>query len=130
MTDITENFWQFTWRVTKSPLSYLSSSPLAQSAAAFGINVWCLILAVLAQFWVLLSALLLLAQLYNTWLVSKRRMSIFAALLWGLVLLFINCAALVTAVLGQFWVVVSVLLSLWQFWCLLQVCWSTFRRPT
>ncbi len=121
----TETFWQYTWRIEKSPTKHFASSPLAQSAAAFGVNLWCLFLAVLAQFWVIGSAALLLAQTYNTWLVSKRRLNPWVALFWGLVIVAVNGAALLLAVLGQFWVIASCALSIWQYWCLIQVCWAT-----
>lgn len=121
-TDAT--FWQFIGRVTKAPLANFHGSPLTQSAAAVGINLWCLLLAVLGQFWVFLSALLLLAQFYNTWLVAQHRISRLAALTIGLVILAINLGALVLAVLGQFWVAASVALSIWQYWSLVRVCWA------
>jgi len=85
-----ETVWQFVWRITKRPIRSFGASPLAQSAAAFGINVWCLVLAPLAQFWVVLSVVLLLAQTYNTWLVANQRLGRLAAVLAGLVLLVIN----------------------------------------
>ena len=75
MNHAQETFWQFLWRHTKRPLQAFHGSPRAQSAAAFGINAWCLWLAVLAQFWVFGSAALLLAQTYNTWLVARRQKS-------------------------------------------------------
>ena len=128
MASTEKTFWQFLWEIVKSPTSFVSGNPVAQSAAAFGINVWFLFLAVLAQFWVLGSAALLLAQTYNTWQVSKRRMSPVAALSIGLILVLVNLGALALAVLGQFWVVASVVLSLWQYWCLIQVCWRTRVR--
>ena len=96
-----ESFWQFVWKVSKSPLKHFKSSPMSQSAAAVGVNFWCLLLAVLAQFWVLFSAILLTAQTYNTWLVLQGRMSSSMALTIGLVIVAINFAALSLAVLGQ-----------------------------
>lgn len=71
-----KTFWQFLWEIVKSPKQFMRGNPVAQSAAAFGINVWFLFL-VLAQFWVFGSAALLLSQTYNTWLVSKVRMGAF-----------------------------------------------------
>lgn len=127
MIESGETFWQFTWRVAKSPLAYFSASPLAQSGAAFGVNLWCLLLAVLAQFWVFLSAVLLLAQFYNTWLVATRQLKPATALFWGLLLVAINVGALALAVLGQFWVLASLALSLWQYWSLVRVCWGARR---
>jgi hypothetical protein len=88
-------------------------------------NVWCLFLAVLAQFWVLGSAVLLLAQTYNTWLVSCGRMNRWIALFVGALLVAINYAALSLAVLAQFWVFASVLLATWQYVSLVRVC---FRK--
>ena len=117
-------FWQFLGKVAKAPLASFHGSPLTQSAAAVGINLWCLLLAVLGQFWVFLSALLLLAQFYNTWLVAQHRISRFAALALGLLILAINLGALVLAVLGQFWVAASIILSIWQYWSLIRVCWA------
>lgn len=116
-----ETFWQLVWRVSKRPLSF-GADPLVQSAAAFGINLWCLVIAVLAQFWVFLSAGLLLAQTYNTWLVANGRMRKVTALLVGLVLVGINFGALTLAVLGQFWVFASAALSAWQYVSLIRVC--------
>ncbi len=124
MSQTEETFWKFLWRITKSPRQYFNDSPLAQSAAAVGVNVWFLVIAVLAQFWVFLSFFLLLAQFYNTWLVYHGRITIPKAVLIGMVLVIVNLAALLLAVLGQFWVIGSCVLSLWQLWSLGRVCVS------
>jgi ribosomal protein L37AE/L43A len=118
-----ETFWQFVWRISKHPLAH-SADPLVQSAAAFGINLWCLVIAVLAQFWVILSAVILLAQTYNTWLVAKGRMRKGKALFVGLLLVSINVVALSLAVLGQFWVFASAALAVWQYVSLIRVCFT------
>ena len=130
MHDTQETFWQFIWRITKRPLQAFHGSPLAQSAAAFGINVWCLFLAVLAQFWVLGSAALLLAQTDNTWLVTRGRMSRPVALLIGLMLVVVNFAALSLAVLAQFWVIASTVLAIWQYVSLIRVCFGNRIAPS
>ena len=121
-----ETFWQFIKRISAKPAESFGGSPLAQSAAAFGINLWCLVLAVLAQFWVILSAGLLLAQTYNTWLVARGRLDRWTALGVGMLILLVNLGALVVAVLGQFWVFVSAALSVWQYVSLMRVC---FAKP-
>jgi hypothetical protein len=130
INEVPETFWQFVWRISKRPLS-VGADPLVQSAAAFGINLWCLVIAVLAQFWVFLSAGLLLAQTYNTWLVAKGRMRRVTALLVGLLLVGTNFGALTLAVLGHFWVFASAALSAWQFVSLIRVCfkWRGARAP-
>lgn len=119
---VDETLPRFAWRILKAPLSQFSASPLAQSMAAVAINFWCLGLAVLAQFWVILSLLLLLAQFGITWSVARRRLHPLPALLIGVLLVGANVAALYLAVLGQFWVLASLVLSLWQFVCLIRVC--------
>jgi phage FluMu protein Com len=117
-----ESFRDFLWEAVKHPLYNVGGNPLAQSAAAFGINVWCLVLAVLAQFWVILSAALLLGQLFNTWSVSNGRMARAPGLAIGLVIVVINVLALLLAVLGQLWVFVSAGLAIWQYVSLIRVC--------
>jgi len=97
-----ETFWQMVWRISKRPIGAFRSNLMAQSLAAFGLNLWCLVLAVLGQFWVFLSALLLLAQSYNTWLIFNGRMSKLTALAIGLAIVLLNIGALGVAVLGQF----------------------------
>jgi len=124
MSQTEETFWKFLWRITKSPRQHFNASPLAQSAAAVGVNVWWLVIAVLAQFWVFLSFFLLLAQFYNTWLVYHGRMTVFKALVIGIILVTVNTAALLLAVLGQVWVIGSFVLSLWQLRSLWRVCAS------
>ena len=119
-----ETFWQMVWRISKRPIGAFRSNLMAQSLSAFGLNLWCLVLAVLGQFWVFLSALLLLAQSYNTWLVFNGRMSKLTALAIGLVIVLLNIGALMLAVLGQFWVFVSTGLAIWQFVVLVRVCAS------
>jgi hypothetical protein len=121
-------FWQFVWRISKRPLSWFGASPLAQSAAAFGVNIWCLVIAPLGQFWVILSAVLLLAQAYNTWLVANGRLGKVVSLCVGVFLLLINVGALGLAVLGQLWVFASLALSVWQYVSLVRVC--LVRRGT
>ena len=123
-------FRGYLWEVAKHPFYYIGGNPLVQSAAAFGINLWCLVFAVLAQFWVFFSAALLLAQCYITWMVWFRRMGKFVALAIGLALVVINILALVLAVLGQVWVFVSAGLSIWQYVCLIRVCWPSKTVPT
>lgn len=124
-----ETFWQLLWRVLKRPLSF-GADPLIQSFAAVAINLWCLLVAVLAQFWVFFSAGLLLAQAYNTWLVANGRMRMVTALLIGLLLVGINFGALTLAVLGQFWVFASAALSAWQYVSLIRVCLARRRVGT
>jgi hypothetical protein len=119
-----ETFWDLVWSISKEPLKHLHSKPMLQSAAAVGINLWCLFLAVLAQFWVLLSFFILLAQTYNTWLVYNRQLSPPKALVIGLGIVAINFVALSLAVLGQFWVLFSLALSLWQYVSLIRVCFG------
>ena len=117
-----DNFWTYLWKVTKYPWKKFRSDPLLQSAAAAGINIWFLVIAVLGQFWVVLSALLLIAQAYNCWLISRNELNKILALLVGIVIVFINISALSLAVLAQFWVFGSTALALWQFVCLLKLC--------
>ncbi|MDP1932407.1 MAG: hypothetical protein Q8L60_13220 [Gammaproteobacteria bacterium] len=119
-----QTFWEFFWSIAKSPLAYLHANPLMQSACASGINMWCLFLAVLAQFWVFLSFFILLAQTYNTWLVAQGRISSVRALIIGIGIVIVNFAALSLAVLGQFWVFISLGLSIWQYVSLIRVCFS------
>ena len=51
-----ENVWGFLWRVSRAPRQHFKGSPLAQSAAAVGVNFWLLWIAVLGQIWVFGSA--------------------------------------------------------------------------
>jgi hypothetical protein len=111
MTKDRETFWQFIKQISRRPLRASYGNALAQSAAAFGLNLWCLILAVLGQFWVFFSAALLLAQTHNTWRVARGRKSIPAALASGFLLVLLNFGALSLAVLGQFWVFASTALA-------------------
>ena len=76
-----------------------------------------------------LSALLLLAQSYNTWIVFNGRMSKLTVLAIGIVIVLLNLGALVVAVLGQFWVFVSTGLAIWQFVVLVRVCASKPSQP-
>ena len=122
MENKSQTFWGFFWGIAKSPMAYLRAEPMAQSACATGINLWCLFLAVLGQFWVFLSFFLLLAQTYNTWLVTKKKLSPAKALTVGVVIVAFNFAALSLAVLAQFWVFISLGLSIWQYVNLIRVC--------
>jgi hypothetical protein len=124
-----KTFWQFVWGISKSPLKHLHSQPMIQSAVAVGINMWCLFLAVLAQFWVFLSFFILLAQTYNTWLVFKGKLAPIYALIIGLFIVIVNFAALSLAVLGQFWVLISLGLAIWQYICLIRVCFMPKAEP-
>jgi len=117
-----ETFRSFLSRVTSHPLKYLDQSPLQQSAAATGINLWCLPLIVLGQLFVIPSAGLLLAQTYNTWLVANGRMPPRGAVLLGALIFLFHLAALPLAILAQFWVGASSALACWQFVSLLRVC--------
>src|SRR5690554_6573483 len=117
-----QTFWGFFWGIAKSPLAYLHGKPLAQSACASAVNMWCLVLAVLAQFWVFLSFFILLAQTYNTWLVAQKRLSRTKALTIGIGIVTINFAALSLAILRQFGVFISLGLSIWQYVSLIRVC--------
>jgi hypothetical protein len=123
-----ERFWRFVWRITNRPLKYCDQSPLEQSAAAAGINIWCLALVLLGQLWVFFSAGLLLAQTYNTWLVANGRLSPASAVLWGIVILLVNLGALPLAILAQFWVGASTALACWQFVSLIRSCADVRRR--
>lgn len=122
MTKEGETFWQFLKPISRRPVRASTGTALAQSAAAFGLNLWCLILAVLGQFWVFFSAVLLFIQTYNTWRVAKGRMSIRRALVFGILLVSLNFSALSLAVLGQFWVFASTALAVWQYISLVRVC--------
>ena len=122
MTKDRETFWQFIKPISRRPLRASYGNALAQSAAAFGLNLWCLTLAVLGQFWVFFSAGLLLIQTYNTWRVARGRMSILDALVFGMLLVLVNFGALSLAVLGQFWVFASTVLAVWQYISLCRVC--------
>jgi hypothetical protein len=128
-TPADETFGQFIWRSCKHPLQAFVGSPMAQSAAAFAINVWCLILAPLGQLWVFGSAALLLAQTHNTWSVAAGHRSRALALLIGLILVGINFGALTLAVLAQFWVFASLALALWQYVSLIRVCFGSRKSP-
>jgi hypothetical protein len=123
-----ETFRSFVRRITNRPLKYLDQSPLEQSAAATGINLWCLALVILGQFWVVFSAGLLLAQTYNTWLVANGRMAPPIAILLGALMVLINLSALPLAILAQFWVGASAALACWQFVSLVRVCSDERRR--
>jgi len=123
MTEPTpENFWAYLWKVTKNPWKEFRSDPLLQSVAAAGINIWFLVIAVLGQFWVVFSALLLIAQAYNCWLVSRNELNRIVAILIGIVIVMINLGALSLAVLAQFWVIGSTALAVWQFISLIALC--------
>ncbi len=125
MTELTtSNFWSYLWNITKDPWNKFKGDPLLQSMSAAGINIWLLVIAVLGQFWVIFSALLLIAQAYNCWLVSRSELSKIKALLIGLFIVAINIGALVLAVLAQFWVFGSTALAIWQFLCLLKICFK------
>jgi hypothetical protein len=117
-----ERFLQLFWRVLKRPIPAFAGSALVQSAAAAALNLWCLVLAVLGQFWVIFSAVLLVGQTYNTWRVAHSLTTIPSALFTGLMIVMVNLGALSLAVLGQFWVFASTTLAIWQFACLVRVC--------
>ena len=124
-----EGFWQFVWRITKRPIRAIGGNPLAQSAAAFGVNIWCLVLAPLGQFWVIFSAVLLLLQTHNTWMAGSGRRGRTFALFFGLILLSLNVGALVLAVLAQFWVFASAALATWQYVNLIRICFPRTKGP-
>jgi len=117
-----ETFGGYLWNVFKNPIQSLWGSPLTQSIAAFSLNLWFLVVAVLGQVWVIFSAILLGIQAINIWRVYLGRGNRVMAVVVGLVLVAINYAALSLAVLGQFWVVGSTALASWQFLNLLRVC--------
>lgn len=119
---MSENFWAYFWRVTRNPRKKFKDDPLLQSVTAAGINIWFLVIAVLGQFWVFFSALLLIAQAYNCWLVSRSELGRIKALFIGLGIVTINMGALFLAVLAQFWVFGFTALAIWQFWCLVRLC--------
>lgn len=122
MNNQNETFWGAVWQVLKKPSMWFAGSPLTQSIAAFCINLCLLWIAVLAQFWVFFSAVLLGVQAFDTWLVSKGRMSKLSALSVGLLLVMINWGSLALAVLAQFWVIASTILASWQYVNLIRVC--------
>lgn len=118
------NFWGYLWNVTKDPWRKFKGDPLLQAVAVAGINIWFLVIAVLGQFWVIFSALLLIAQAYNCWLVSRSELGKLKALTFGILIVIINMGALFLAVLAQFWVFGSTALAIWQFICLVRLCFK------
>jgi hypothetical protein len=94
---------------------------MEQSVAALGVNVWALPLVLLGQLWVLLSAGLLLAQTWNTWLVRTGEFDRATGLFVGVLLLVIGVGASVLAVRMELWVFVSAPLAVWQFVSLVRV---------
>ncbi|MBK8394975.1 MAG: hypothetical protein IPL26_06965 [Leptospiraceae bacterium] len=123
-----DTFWTLVKESLKSPFADTPDYPklkyLKQSTAAFAINIWFLVIAVLAQFYVFLSAILLGIQAYNAYLVYKGERDKFSALFIGLILVLINYGALTLAVLGQFWVIGSTILATWQYISLWRLCFS------
>jgi hypothetical protein len=108
-------------RVVARPDRHRSGSPMEQSVAALGVNVWALPLVLLGQLWVLLSAGLLLAQTWNTWLVRTGEFDRATGLFVGVLLLVIGVGASVLAVRMELWVFVSAPLAVWQFVSLVRV---------
>ncbi len=119
---MSEKFGTYLGKVIRNPTKKFKDDPLLQSVMAAVINIWFLVIAVLGQFWVFFSALLLIVQAYNCWLVSRSERGRMKALLIGLGIVIINMGALFFAVLAQFWVFGSTALAIWQFWCLIRLC--------
>ena len=105
----------------KSPSKYRHGDELMQAVAAFVINIYFLWIAVLAQFWVVCSLVILYLNLCIVWNLSLKKITPVPAMVGSLILVGINYGALILAPLGQFWVIGSVILATWQFKCLLVI---------
>jgi hypothetical protein len=110
------------WSQSKRLLVRFGASPQAQSIAAAIINLLLLITSVLGLFWLVISSLFFVGQIYNSWLVKKVKLAKWKALIIGLGIILLNIGLLYLTFLGKFWIITSIVLSLWQYLSLIQVC--------
>lgn len=103
------------WFSIRHPLQALKGNTVVQSAAVCAINFWALSLAVLGQFYVMLSLLLSFLLVLQAWRVSRGSASRLSAIAIGVFLVVLNYLGLVFAILAQFWVFFSTALATWQF---------------
>ena len=112
---ITGAFSEFLRKTMLSPKSWFASEPVLQSAGAHAIGAYLLVLLVVGQFWMLAHDFLAYFLLYVTWRVARSKMGRGGAIATGTLLLLLSLISLPLLLLGQFCVLVTIPLSVWQY---------------